>query len=342
MRYIELFAGIGGFRYGLETIHGATSRGQKQQILEHDSLGSVFTGKCPKQSTFTCVWANEIDKYACQIYRKNFWGGELYEGDITKLSTTIIPDHDLLVGGFPCQAFSTAGKRQGFDDTRGTLFFEIARILRDKRPRYFLLENVKGLLSHDSGKTFQTILKVLTDLGYEYQWQVLNSKDFGVPQNRERVFIIGYTRGKCRPEVFPFPDSNGQDIRESREAKGNGQRIRRQDISAALDANYHKGVGSTRQMIKATQKLSDANRIRNTDGLSTTLKGLGGGQGAKTGLYEIESKIRRLTPIECERLQGFPDDWTEGLSDTQRYKCLGNAVTTNVITAIGKKLYEYI
>jgi DNA (cytosine-5)-methyltransferase 1 len=201
-----------------------------------------------------------------------------------------------------------AGKRRGFEDTRGTLFFEIARIAKQKQPRLLLLENVKGLLSHDSGNTFKTILRSLDELGYDCQWQVLNSKDFGVPQNRERVFIIGHLRGTSRPEVFPIRGSNSNHLEE------------------------------------ITKGVSDAQRIYSTK-QAKSLKGLGGGLGAKTGLYKIDNlKIRRLTPVECERLQGFPDNWTKyghddkEMSDTQRYKQLGNAVSTPVVTAIVERL----
>jgi len=175
MKYISLFSGIGGFEYGI----------QQSKYSEH----------------FECIGFSEIDKYAKSIYIRHFPGHKDL-GDATKIRTEELPDFDFLVGGFPCQAFSVAGKRRGFNDTRGTLFFEIARILKDKRPRYFLLENVKGLLSHDKGKTFQTILKVLSDLGYVVQWTLLNSKDFQVPQRRERVFIEGYIRGECSGEVL--------------------------------------------------------------------------------------------------------------------------------------------
>ena len=291
MKFIELFAGVGGFRYGLEKA----------------------------SDKFKIVWANEIDRYACQIYRKNYGGGELYEGDITKVKTDDIPDHDLLCAGFPCQSFSIAGRRRAFLDTRGTLFFEIARICREKKPRYILLENVKGLLSCESGGTFQTILKVLSDIGYILQWQVLNSKNFGVPQNRERVFIIGHLAGTSRPEVFPITQSSQGNLK------------------------YSGGVISAReQWLKDgktnSRNFSQGQRIYSPKGISQTLAGNAGGQGGKTGLYETGARIRRLTPVEAERLQGFPDGWTEGVSDTQRYKCLGNAVSTPVITEIGKRL----
>ena len=291
IRFIDLFAGIGGFRYGLEKTKG-----------------------------YECVYSNEWDKYAAQIYTKHF--GKCDTSDIRTVKTNELPDFDLLVGGFPCQAFSIAGKRKGFDDTRGTLFFEIARILADKRPRYFILENVKGLLSHDEGKTFQTILGVLTDLGYEYQWQVLNSKNFGVPQNRERVFIIGNLRGESRPKVFPVGE-------QGKETMDSGQ------VAGTLQADYFKGDRTGGYAIETQRyplKFAKRNQ-KNIDGdYSFTV------DGANTGGVKQDMKIRRLTPTECERLQGFPDGWTEGISDTQRYKCLGNAVTTNVVTWIGQQL----
>ena len=337
IKFIDLFAGIGGFHYGLSKV----TRGLLQ-IRQYE-----------------CVWSNEWDKYANQIYRKHF--GECDSRDITTVRASDIPDHDLLCGGFPCQSFSIAGKRRGFNDTRGTLFFDIARILKEKQPRLCLLENVKGLLSHDNGRTFKTIISTLVELGYDLQWQVLNSKNFGVSQNRERVFIIGNLRGTPRPKVFPF----GEDGRKIDELC----KVREQTkISGTVTARYHK-MGNADTYIK-TRKLGQAMRVNSIDKPSVTLKGLGGGMGAKTGLYAVRQPlkflqrnqkniegdyaftvdgantgglrqgmaIRRLTPTECERLQGFPDGWTEGISDTQRYKCLGNAVTTNVITFLGEKL----
>lgn len=362
MKYVSLFAGIGGFDLAL------------------NRLGH------------TCVFANEWDKYAAQIYDKNLseigfperlWNGnreswdngeyfareEVPYGidtrDIRTVPTSEIPNHDLLVGGFPCQAFSIAGKRKGFADTRGTLFFEIARILTDKRPRYFILENVKGLLSHDNGKTFSTILGVLTDIGYDYEWQVLNSKNFGVPQNRERVFIVGHIRGQPGPKVFPIREAD--DSVES----GYKQEDTESEVAQTIRNRYGNGTGShLMQKVGGSQGM----RVYDTDGISTTIAGEAGGWGAKTGLYAIPVltpdrpikrqngrrfkedgdpsftltgqdkhgvfdgvKIRRLTPTECERLQGFPDGWTEGVSDTQRYKCLGNAVTVNVVYEVAKQ-----
>lgn len=187
IKFFDMFAGIGGFRSGLEAIGG-----------------------------FECVGYCEIDKYAKQAYEAMYdTGGELYFDDARKIVPEQLPDFDLLVGGFPCQSFSIAGARKGFDDTRGTLFFEIARITAVKKPKYIYLENVPGLLNHDSGKTFETILRTLDELGYDVCWQVLNSKNFGVPQLRNRVYIIGYNREKCAGEVLSFTQTSGKALIQS-------------------------------------------------------------------------------------------------------------------------------
>ncbi len=354
MKFIDLFAGIGGFRYGLErTGNNSNNRREKTQgqlSAERESSGTqnskgrVNGGKSAPVLPYECVWSNEWDKYAASIYRKHY--GECDTRDIRTVDAGEIPKFNLLCGGFPCQSFSVAGKGKGFDDTRGTLFFEIARILSERRPEHLLLENVKGLLTNDSGRTFQRILRILADLGYRVEWQVLNSKHFGVPQNRERVFIVGHLRGECGRKIFPIGGIGQQNLKE------------------------------------ITMNLPDAQRIYDSNGVAKTLKGEGGGQGAKTGLYAINprnfngksyvkgkkaiglsqpsgnnqtlvgnaTKIRRLTPVECERLQGFPDNYTKygidedgnevEISDTQRYKVLGNAVSTPVIEVIGSKLFE--
>ena len=368
MRFIELFAGIGGFRYGLEAIHSKDGRlkmaREADKIRDMHDLDSRGAGG---SEAFTCVWANEWDKYACQIYRRNYGQRvcvenerqpkeaslgnqkrqsgklsnpssegqydcpELYEGDITRVDTKDIPDHDLLVGGFPCQAFSIAGNRLGFADIRGTLFFEIVRILRDKKPRCVLLENVKGLLSHDSGKTFQVILKTLSDIGYRVEWQLLNSKHYGVPQNRERVFIVGHLRGRGRQQVFPLGQDGAISGGKVRPEQGRPQTevshtLKGSNVKADNAFIVHNIYGGFKE--KEARVFDDvAPTVRTPQGgghIPNVVKGM---------------KIRRLTPTECERLQGFPDGWTEGISDSQRYKCLGNAVTTNVITAIGEKLW---
>jgi len=314
LKFIDLFAGIGGLRYGLEQTNYSSQYATKksQQTKFEIQLRGERTSnekerndiphrhrELPSNRTFECIYSNEWNKYARQIYQKHY--GECDGRDIRTVPTREIPDHDLLCAGFPCQSFSVAGKRKGFEDTRGTFFFEIARILNDKRPRYFLLENVKGLLSHQEGKTFQTILGILSDMGYRVEWQILNSKYFGVPQNRERVFIIGHSGKEGGFQVFPIGNNSQEndDINIQKRTPEN-------EIASTLTIEYAKN------------------------------------QHGNQYLAEGNYQIRRLTPIECERLQGFEDRWTEGISDTQRYKCLGNAVTTNVVEAIGRKFINYI
>ena len=301
MKYFSMFSGIGGFEYGIlrayrkkngggqedtegdkgqrfqssQSQGGSSSEGWNGEQLDSSSIGGA-----------TCVGFSEIDKYAVQIYEKQFKGHKNY-GNCREINWEEVEDFDMLVGGFPCQAFSIAGKRGGFDDTRGTLFFEIARCIEQKQPRLLVLENVKGLLSHDKGNTFYTILTTLDELGYDLQWQVLNSKNFGVPQNRERVFIVGHLRGTSRPKVFPIGESS---------EKNNETR---KQISSTIHAGYYKMGGRDQQYVPG---------------------------------------VRRLTPTECERLQEFPNGWTEGISDSKRNKCLGNAVTTKVISAIMERI----
>lgn len=341
MKYLSLFSGIGGFELGIQYAYenNICKKGQvsKQKDIQSKRDSTDNTEQRDKQNRIECpecIGYSEIDKYAIQIYEKHF--NHKNYGDITKIDTRQLPDFDLLVGGFPCQAFSIAGKRGGFDDTRGTLFFEIARILRDKRPRYFLLENVKGLLSHDSGKTIQTIFKVLTDLGYDFEWQVLNSKNHGVPQNRERIFIVGYLGGGSRPKVFPIRENDNWNNKEDE----------REQLSCSTITTRTGSTARGQQFLIQDKRQSGEFRIKKESPAVTSYWGMGGGNiPLKTNK---QNGIRRLTPVECERLQGFPDGWTKygvnekgeqvEISDSQRYKCLGNAVTTFVIRDIIKKL----
>ena len=299
-----MFSGIGGFELGIQRSFSFSRCSSPKQKTKRQGVEDRRILYSRQNEYASCIGYSEIDKYAIQIYQKHFPKHKGY-GNAKTIKTRELPDFDLLVAGFPCQAFSIAGKREGFQDTRGTLFFEIARILKDKRPRYFLLENVKGLLSHESGKTFQTILKVLSNLGYVLQWKVLNSKNYGVPQNRERVFIVGHLRGQCRPKVFPIGEGN-------EEVGLQIKRIAHNDIFRRYNQTY------------------------DPSGLCESMDTSGGG--GHQPCVPSKAKIRRLTPTECERLQSFPDNWTEGISDTQRYKCLGNAVTVNVIEAIMRRL----
>lgn len=407
MRYFSAFSGIGGFEIGIQNAYREALRREQTNTSRDDEKGqglvsskgqdiSSANRQSSERSTnllderSLCVGYSEIDKWADRVYKYHFKGVKNY-GDITKIKAEELPDFDCLVGGFPCQAFSIAGKRGGFSDTRGTLFFDLARILREKQPRLFVFENVKGLLSHDRGKTFKTIISTLYELGYDVQWQVLNSKDFGVPQNRERVIIVGNLRTKPRPEVFPIQGTDSEDTEQSvpvgtlRTFKdGNGFRDTKSGLAPTLPARA-RADGSGQPAIKvyeATSKgyaeatvgqsinLSVPNSKTRRGRVSDVAQTLDTGMQQYTLTEDV--RIRRLTPLECERLQGFPDYWTmEGcdenlacsvcieqfgvaeddyiahecggtriieISDTQRYKMCGNAVTTNVIQAVFERI----
>ena len=348
MKMFSMFTGIGGFD------------------LACRNLNIKIIGAC------------EIDRYARTVYSRHFSGVRIWE-NATRINPKEIPDHDLLCAGFPCQAFSVAGRRGGFNDTRGTLFFEIIRIAREKQPSILLLENVKGLLSHDKGKTFRIIIESLDELGYDVEWQVLNSKYF-VPQNRERVFIVGHLRGSGSRKIFPLREKRKVNDGTSGKTQEKGEWVRSKH-SGTIDSNYWKGGGSRTMIAEPKLKLiqnskDDSYRIYSTDGIARSLRANSGGFGSKTGVYAVLTpdrqnkrqngrrfkddgepsftltqqdihgisdgkRIRRLTPLECERLQGFPDNWTEDLSDTQRYKCLGNAVTVPVVEYIISKFTSY-
>lgn len=361
---LDLFSGIGGFHKGFE------QAGYK----------------------FDWVGFSEIDKYASAVYKHRF-PKAVELGDITTIQPERdLPDHiDFICGGFPCQSFSVAGKRQGFDDTRGTLFFEIARILRHYRDAkspidYFLLENVKGLLSHDNGRTFATIYGVLTDLGYSVEFQLLNTR-WWLPQNRERIYLVGYIGDRSGQSVFPIGEDGGTynvnqtrtksktelctaiTTREGGRKENNFvivdkqmQKKNNQHYAANLSGGgYSGGNHSDMDLIKipeATKKgyaeAEEGDSINLSVPNSKTRRGRvgkGEAQTLDTGMQQYtiqaQSQIRRLTPVECCRLQGFPDDWNEfgefdgkvvPMSDTQRYKQCGNAVTVNVVQAVAERI----
>ena len=381
MKFLDLFAGIGGFRLGME------------------SAGHECIGFC------------EIDKFARASYKAiHDTKGEIELHDITAVSDESIRRIgcvDIICGGFPCQAFSIAGNRRGFEDTRGTLFFEIARFASILRPKYLLLENVKGLLNHDGGATFETILGALDELGYNVEWQILNSKDFGVPQNRERVFVIGHLRGECTRRVFPLSKSCQQANSIKKQysntittrygnSQGAGayivesksQKVRSNGILIAgkLPGNHDQnsrvydtnglaptlstmqGGGQEPKIIQrghgynqggehdiaptlTSNSYQENNLVKVVDFYNKitkdevgTLTSSGGGSTVRAGSFGITDgyRIRKLTPRECWRLQGFPDwafDKAQKVnSNSQLYKQAGNSVTVNVIAAIAKEL----
>lgn len=319
LTFIDFFAGMGGMRLGLE------------------------------QAGHKCVGYCEIDKYAQTAYQAiHNTGGEYFSNDITKINPVELPYADIYAGGFPCQAFSTAGKLKGFDDPRGMLFFDLARLVEARHPPLLLLENVNGLLHKPNRKNYRAILSRLDELGYDAEWCVLNTKDFGIPQSRKRVFIIGHSRKMRTRKVFPVRGKAGETLK---------------------------------QIIPGVQ----GNRVYDPSGTSCTLTGNSGGVGAKTGLYLTDEpipcyypekdkawtnnkrfkkpadpmytlttsdrhgvvlknkRIRRLTPRECFRLQGMPDEAFDkavnaGLSETRLYKLAGNGVSVPVVFAIAKTL----
>lgn len=305
-KIIDLFAGIGGTR-----------------------LGFHQTGKTKT------VFSSEIDKFAVKTYRANF--GEIPSGDISKIPENYIPDHDILVAGFPCQAFSQAGKKLGFADTRGTLFFEIARILRYKKPKTFLLENVKNLKSHDNGNTYKIIEETLKALNYDVSSAILKAKDFGVPQNRERIYIVGFNKDKVKHyNRFSFPAKSPTNISVGdilepfvdtkytiSDALWNGHQRRKKE-------NKEKGNGFGYSLFNDKSKYTN------------TLSARYYKDGSEILIEQNGINPRKLTPREAARLQGFPEDFIIPVSDTQSYKQFGNSVAVPVINAIAKNIIKIL
>ena len=396
IKYLDMFAGIGGFRSGLEKIGG-----------------------------FECIGFCEIDKYAKLSYEAMYdTKGELYFNDARKINPKELPDIDLITGGFPCQSFSIAGRRKGFEDTRGTLFFEIARIASAKKPKYLFLENVPGLLSHDRGRTFKTILSSLDELGYDVTWQVLNSKDFGVPQSRKRLYIVGFFRAKCAGQILSFKEANSKTTIQIYPGKEGDRIYSSEGESITLTSNGgsfggRTGLYSIEEFgipIKVKTKSgyqiaypgdsidigysgTNTRRVRVGHNVAHTLttsstqacyfidmnpepkmtevarcitarhaSDISNRKGEHSAVFLEKfqitddeehpmvvfvdkdkkvhiGKIRKLTPRECWRLQGFTDEQFDkvieaGMSDTQLYKQAGNAVTVNVISAVGQIIKE--
>ncbi len=379
MKFLDLFAGIGGFRLGME------------------SAGHECVGFC------------EIDKFARASYKAiHDTEGEIEFHDITEVTEEeirAIGHVDVICGGFPCQAFSIAGNRRGFEDTRGTLFFEIARFASILKPKYLFLENVKGLLNHGKGDTFETILSALDELGYDVEWQVLNSKNFGVPQNRERVFIIGHLRGGSGRKVFPIGGESQSTSSQSVVKIGNvnpsgngmnGEVYQADGLAPTLTTNKGEGQkiavksNTIKQFGILQPNFNQSGVVYEVEGISPTIRAYQGGglepkirvkeatsqgyteaevgdsinlshpnsktrrgrvgkqiantllTGESQGVVEPDFRIRKLTPRECWRLQGFPD-WAfdkaqEVNSNSQLYKQAGNSVTVNVIATIAKEL----
>jgi DNA (cytosine-5)-methyltransferase 1 len=311
-KFIDLFAGIGGIRLAFQNLGGK------------------------------CVFTSEWDTYSKKTYDANF--GEVPFGDITKISETDIPDHDILLGGFPCQPFSIAGvskknalgRAHGFlDETQGTLFFDVARIIKHKMPSAFMLENVKNLVSHDKGKTFKIIKETLKELGYSIHFKVLDGKHF-VPQHRERIIIVGFRTDKFKDEeTFEFPQMS--------ETKFAIKDILENEVDSKYTLsdklwNYLQGYAK-----KHKEKGNGFGfGLTDLNGISRTMSARYYKDGAEILIPQENKNPRRLTPRECARLQGFPDSFLIPVSDNQAYKQFGNSVVTPLIQAVGQNIVKEI
>lgn len=306
--FIDLFAGIGGIRIPFHELGGK------------------------------CVFSSEWDKFAQKTYRVNF--GEEPHGDITEIDAKEIPDFDILLGGFPCQPFSQAGLKKGFADTRGTLFFEIERIIKEKRPKAFLLENVKQLKGHDKGRTLKVILQHLDDLNYYVNYDVLRAGDFGVPQNRERIYIVGFDK-----HVFDLPDNYEFSFPIPSHKKTCLGNILEKDVNEKYTISDALWEGHQRRKREHKEKGNGFgySLFNEQSEYTNTLSARYYKDGSEILIDQgPEKNPRKLTPRECARLQGFPEKFIITVSDTQAYKQFGNSVAVPVIRAVAKRMLDEI
>lgn len=312
-RVVSLFSGIGGF-----------------------DLGFDYAG-------FDIIWANDFDKYACQTYRANI-GNQIVEGDI-RIVKDSIPSHDVLIGGFPCQPFSTLGKLKGFDDEgRGTMFFEIIDIISKHDTKVVVLENVKNLTTHDHGNTFERMRRELDEAGYRVYFKILNSQNYGIPQRRNRVFVVAFNKKYFKNSIFHFP--------QKQELTTTTHDLLDEDVPEAYFLTERishtiMGHGTKGYIVKPTIDLPISKTLTATmhkmhrasqDNYVTDERNFGRNVQDK----QKRVPIRKLTPNECRKLQGFPDDWVQVVSDVQAYKQFGNAVTVNVSYAVACSVLDYM
>ena len=305
MTFIDLFAGLGGFRIALE------------------SLGAK------------CVYSNEWNKSVQKVYAENF--GEIPDGDITKVNEKNIPEHDILCAGFPCQAFSISGKQRGFEDSRGTLFFDVARIIKAKKPRIVLMENVKNFATHDNGHTLEVVRTTMEELGYTFFQKVLNAVNYGIPQKRERIYIVCFKNDLkinnfSYPKPFPLT-RHLEDFLLTDEQMVKHLYIERPDMYFKRTKDDTYSDKSIRLGI--VNKGGQGERIYSIKGIAITLSAYGGGIFSKTGGYMINGKTRKLHPRECARIMGYPDSYKICASDNQAYQQFGNSVVIDVLQFIG-------
>ena len=302
--FIDLFAGLGGFRLALE------------------SLGAE------------CVYSSEWDEPVRKVYSDNF--DEIPDGDITQVDEKNIPDHDILCAGFPCQAFSISGKQNGFEDSRGTLFFDVARIVKEKQPKVVFMENVKNFASHDGGKTLDVVRATMENLGYTFFYKVLSAVDFGIPQKRERIYMVCF-RNDLNVASFNYPkpfelQKHVEDFLLSDENMVSHLYVDRPDTYFNGKKDEHYSNKTIRLGI--VNKGGQGERIYSTKGIAITLSANGGGVFSKTGGYLINGRTRKLHPRECARLMGFPDSYIISDSPNQAYKQFGNSVVIDVLQLI--------
>ena len=312
MTFIDLFAGLGGFRIALE------------------SLGA------------RCVYSNEWDIPVQKVYASNF--GDIPEGDITQVDEKNIPDHDILCAGFPCQAFSISGKQRGFEDSRGTLFFDVARIVREKQPKIVFMENVKNFAIHDHGQTLEVVKRTMEELGYTFYQKVLNAVDYGIPQKRERIYMICF-RNDLGVEDFSYPKpfeltKHVEDFLFEDETMVEHLYVNRPDsyMNGLVDDKYsNKSI-----RLGIVNKGGQGERNYSTKGIAITFSANGGGVFAKTGGYLVNGKIRKLHPRECARIMGYPDSYKISDSASQAYKQFGNSVVIDVLQLIAVEIGKAI
>jgi len=299
-RFIDLFAGIGGTRLAFEKAGGK------------------------------CVFSSEWDPHSQKTYEANF--GEVPNGDITKIAAKEIPKFDILVAGFPCQPFSSIGKRQGFQHkTQGTLFHDIARILDYHKPRAFLLENVAGLLTHDDGRTFTTIIAILTELGYDVEYKVLDASDFGVPQKRDRIYIVGFNSRKVKPAAFKFPKPRSKKVGIGKFIEIGAPNL---SISEHLQDVYIFKLNDGRPEIVDTSSDFPVKTLVASYHKIQRLTG--------TFVRDGETGLRLFSANECKAVMGFPKSFKVPVSRTQMYRQFGNSVAVPVVTAIAKSMAQHL